>query len=155
MLINSYGWRITNMLLALFVFTVAVPTAIFMRHTPEQIGLRPDGDARTPRARDQSEEKSLLQRKKGTSSSSSSSSSSSGKNPPGGSEEENDDDEEEGEETFEDEEDEEEKAYSFTRQEALRTAPVYILGVDIFFSAVIGAGTIQVLKQVRSVPCSS
>jgi len=150
MLINSYGWRITNMLLALFVFTVAVPTAIFMRHTPEQIGLRPDGDARTPRARDQSEEKSLLQRKNGTSSSSSS-----GKNPPAGGSEEENDDEEEGEDTFEDEEDEEEKAYSFTRQEALRTAPVYILGVDIFFSAVIGAGTIQVLKQVRSVPCSS
>ena len=151
MLINSYGWRITNMLLALFVFTVAVPTAIFMRHTPEQIGLRPDGDARTPRARDQSEEKSLLQRKNGTSSSSSSS----GKNPPAGGSEEENDDEEEGEDTFEDEEDEEEKADSFTRQEALRTAPVYILGVDIFFSAVIGAGTIQVLKQVRSVPCSS
>jgi hypothetical protein len=150
MLINSYGWRITNMLLALFVFTVAVPTAIFMRHTPEQIGLRPDGDAQTPRARDQSEEKSLLQRKNGTSSSSSS-----GKNPPAGGSEEENDDEEEGEDTFEDEEDEEEKAYSFTRQEALRTAPVYILGVDIFFSAVIGAGTIQVLKQVRSVPCSS
>jgi hypothetical protein len=129
---------------------VAVPTAIFMRHTPEQIGLRPDGDARTPRARDQSEEKSLLQRKNGTSSSSSS-----GKNPPAGGSEEENDDEEEGEDTFEDEEDEEEKAYSFTRQEALRTAPVYILGVDIFFSAVIGAGTIQVLKQVRSVPCSS
>ena len=36
----------------------------------------------------------------------------------------------------------------FTRAEALRTLPLYLLCVDIFFSAIIGAGCSQVFMQV-------
>ena len=38
--------------------------------------------------------------------------------------------------------------YSFTRRQALRTLPIYLLSIDKFFSAIIGAGCSQVLLQV-------
>ena len=36
----------------------------------------------------------------------------------------------------------------FTRSEALRTLPLYLLCIDKFFSAIIGAGCSQVFMQV-------
>ena len=39
------------------------------------------------------------------------------------------------------------QAFSFTRQEALRTLPVYLLAFDGFCGAIIGAGCSQVLLQ--------
>jgi hypothetical protein len=40
------------------------------------------------------------------------------------------------------------EGFSFTRKQALRTLPVYLLSVDKFFAAIIGAGCSQVLLQV-------
>lgn len=43
-LIDHYGWRDAFALLGLFVLVVAVPpVALFMRRSPESMGLRPDG----------------------------------------------------------------------------------------------------------------
>lgn len=45
-LIDHYGWRDAFGLLGVFVLVVAVPpVALFMRRSPESIGLRPDGAA--------------------------------------------------------------------------------------------------------------
>eukprot|EP01043_Picozoa_sp_COSAG02_P044758 COSAG02_NODE_4028_length_5886_cov_2.738552_5_plen_247_part_00 len=118
-LIDSYGWRLANTTLALFACTVALPLAVFMRHTPEQVGLRPDGDLRTPRARDHSEEKTLLRKEAVRTENLS-----------------NAEDDRAGdarlheanEETYDDEEEQNsDETFSFTRQEALRTIPVCVV----------------------------
>lgn len=46
LLINRFGWRNAFGLLGLFILGVAIPpVALFMRRSPESMGLRPDGDA--------------------------------------------------------------------------------------------------------------
>ena len=45
-LIDHYGWRDAFALLGVFVLVVAIPpVALFMRRSPESMGLRPDGAA--------------------------------------------------------------------------------------------------------------
>ena len=121
-LIDNYGWRFANTALALFACAVALPIAVFMRHTPEQVGLRPDGDVRTPRAREQSEEKTLL-RKETVSAESASDEEDDRLRAAGlheADKEDYDDDDEE-------EEEDADATFSFTRQEALRTIPVCVV----------------------------
>ncbi|MER3420650.1 MAG: hypothetical protein C4290_09085 [Chloroflexota bacterium] len=43
-LISSYGWRQTWVLLGIAVWVIVLPLAFVMRRMPEDYGLRPDGD---------------------------------------------------------------------------------------------------------------
>lgn len=44
-MINAYGWRSVWLAMALMAWTVAVvPGLLFLRRTPEDLGLQPDGD---------------------------------------------------------------------------------------------------------------
>jgi hypothetical protein len=112
LLIDNYGWRLANTVLALFACAVAFPVAIFMRHTPEQVGLRPDGDVRTPRTSDHSEEKTLLQKEVDSGEEDDGEAGSHGADA-------NDYDG--------DREEDLDGTFSFTRQEALRTIPVCVV----------------------------
>jgi MFS family permease len=44
-LILTYGWRTGAVAAGIIILIVSLPAAIPMRHSPEMIGLRPDGDA--------------------------------------------------------------------------------------------------------------
>jgi MFS family permease len=42
--LNTYGWRATAFVSGALVILIGVPLCFVFRHTPEQYGLRPDGD---------------------------------------------------------------------------------------------------------------
>jgi len=44
LVVDSQGWRNGYFVQALFVLAVVAPIALIMRRTPEDVGLRPDGD---------------------------------------------------------------------------------------------------------------
>lgn len=44
MLINHYGWRQTWVMMGIATWLIVLPLAFVMRRTPEDYGLRPDGD---------------------------------------------------------------------------------------------------------------
>jgi sugar phosphate permease len=44
----SYGWRAGAVVSGLLILAVAIPAALFVRSTPESMGLRPDGDPPEP-----------------------------------------------------------------------------------------------------------
>ncbi len=44
LVVDSLGWRNGYLVQALFVLAVVAPIALIMRRTPEDVGLRPDGD---------------------------------------------------------------------------------------------------------------
>ena len=128
LLLDNYGWRIANRLLAVMCVCVAMPTAMFMLHTPEQVGCLPDGDhgalvaySALDTGDDDSSTWAVDQADHPGSPTA---------------------------QAKREQEAEEDDAASFTRKEALRTLPVWLLGIDVFFAAAIGAGTIQVLKLV-------
>ena len=43
--VDSLGWRNGYLVLALFVLAIVAPIAFLMRRTPEDVGLRPDGES--------------------------------------------------------------------------------------------------------------
>lgn len=129
LLLDDFGWRIANRLLAIMCVSVAIPTAMFMFHTPEQIGCLPDGDHRAEAAY------SALETDDEDASSQSDMDEADHPGSPKA-------------QAQREQQAEDDDAASFTRQEALRTLPVWLLAIDIFFAASIGAGTIQVLKLV-------
>lgn len=50
-IISSYGWRTAWVFFGvLVVLLITLPAGLFMRSTPESMGLRPDGDPNPPRA---------------------------------------------------------------------------------------------------------
>jgi len=44
-LISHYGWRWAFVVLGVVIWVVAIPLAMVVRNSPEEMGLRPDGDA--------------------------------------------------------------------------------------------------------------
>ena len=54
LVVDSLGWRNGYLVQALFVLAVVAPIALIMRRTPEDIGLRPDGDPAPSDVRDDS-----------------------------------------------------------------------------------------------------
>ena len=44
LLINKFGWRLSFVVAGIVIWTVALPLALVIRHRPEEMGLRPDGD---------------------------------------------------------------------------------------------------------------
>jgi MFS family permease len=49
--IESHGWRAAALAVAAILVIVGLPLAQIVRHRPEEMGLRPDGDPREPGAR--------------------------------------------------------------------------------------------------------
>ena len=43
-LIAHYGWRSAFVVLGVVIWVVAIPLALVVRNSPEEMGLRPDGD---------------------------------------------------------------------------------------------------------------
>ena len=127
--LDGVGWRAAHVYGAFIPLLMAIPARLFLFSTPESVGCTQDGDPPPPTADktlddEDDEEASLLS-------------------------------------VYDDSEKSEEKdrrpkigspravgSDDFTRGEALRTLPVYLLCVDKFFSAIIGAGCSQVFMQV-------
>ena len=132
--LDTLGWRQTHIVLALVPVTAALIAALLMCHTPESVGLQPDGVTELPYTGAESEKsdgedsdrEALLG---GGGGSSDEEDSASTKPPPSP-------------------RTPRQQQYSFTRRQALRTLPIYLLSIDKFFSAIIGAGCSQVLLQV-------
>jgi sugar phosphate permease len=50
MIIGQYGWRAAAFVLLFTVLVVIVPLLLVLRNKPEELGLRPDGDAASPQS---------------------------------------------------------------------------------------------------------
>ena len=128
--LDGMGWRAAHVYGAFIPLLMAIPARLFLFSTPESVGCTQDGDPPPPTAdrtldHEDDEEASLL------SHDDSGKSEQKERQPPrpsGSPRAVSSDD--------------------FTRAEALRTLPLYLLCVDIFFSAIIGAGCSQVFMQV-------
>jgi MFS family permease len=44
LLIKKFGWRLSFVMVGLVIWAVTLPLAFVIRHRPEEMGLRPDGD---------------------------------------------------------------------------------------------------------------
>jgi sugar phosphate permease len=47
-IVDHFGWRTGYVVMAVFTLVVVIPIAFVMRRTPEDYGLAPDGDEKTP-----------------------------------------------------------------------------------------------------------
>jgi MFS family permease len=128
MLLVSWGWRKATLLGVVCNFVAAPLFALLLFHTPESVGLLPDGKKKLYAHLPEDEHDSLLDEDEDEDRSQ--------KTQPGASESKGGQD---------DKENEPEEAFSFTRAEAFRTLPVWLLMFDGFCGAIIG----YVLKMVR------
>ena len=61
--VDSIGWRDAYVLLAIFVFAILVPVALFMRRRPEDYGMLPDGTKSDSGQRDEQSRRDVEQQR--------------------------------------------------------------------------------------------
>lgn len=122
-MVNEQGWRGASQTASLVTLLLIVPCAVFIFHTPESVGLLPDGASPVHDAEvEESEGAALLSP-------------------------ESQDDEEEGA-ARPPPSPRSDKQLSFTRAQALRTVQLYVLMLNSLCSATIGGGVSQVFPAL-------
>ena len=121
-LIAAYGWRTASRIGALAVLLLATPAGLLIFHTPESVGLAPDGAPveRVADAEEADAEAEQLLPSDGGGSSSETKQASNGGSSAGS-----------------------RRQLSFTRAQALRTLPMYVLMFNQLCQAILGGGLSQ------------